>query len=102
MTLDPVDFGLVIAQMRTRGTSARKLAVKVSVSRHAISRYESGSEPSHQIGERIICVWCELRGMKPEQLPRRPARPVHGSQSQTGGPPASRQTVLQSARNGQT
>lgn len=95
----PVDFGVVIAQLRVGGLSARRLAIRAHVSRGSISNYENGGEPSYTIGERIIAVWREVRGMSLEQLPR---RPVHRSQNTPSGQDHGRDIVVQSRANART
>lgn len=71
MIAQPLDFRLIIKQMMVAGLSRQAIALHSNIPRTSLFNYENGTAPFHHTGERLLALWCEVKGMPRSLAPVR-------------------------------
>jgi hypothetical protein len=64
-----VNWFRVIIDISVNGYTAAKIGTATGMSKATVLNWKQGAEPKHCDGERIIGLWCEVTGLRRENLP---------------------------------
>lgn len=72
MTTVRVDWPNVVAQLCARGQTVPGIAAKLQVARTTVLAWRDiDTEPRHDVGERLIALWCSSTGLPRTAIPMR-------------------------------
>lgn len=64
-----VDWFQVIIGLERAGYSHSAISAAIGAPKSTVQGWKQGAEPKHSDGENVISLWCQVTGLKREQLP---------------------------------
>ena len=68
---EKIDWFRIIIDIERSGYSHRDIAAAIgAASKSSIPYYKAGGTPLYDAGDRLVALWCEVKGIGQENVPR--------------------------------
>ncbi|MDQ0035859.1 transcriptional regulator with XRE-family HTH domain [Variovorax boronicumulans] len=90
-SLPGVSWWHVIVHLERSGYAQREIAAAIGSARGTVEDWKNGgAEPRHEVGDRLVLLWCAVTGKDREDIPRKLSTLLSASEFRDLGTPRTR------------